>query len=92
MHTQDDIIKEVQQAAYELSIMPITSEDEGRKFIFAMAKAGLIYHFDDDAADCLREYNLPKSYLDNIQLNVNKLFDVCEDPFEQAIEARDQHN
>ena len=77
----------IRSAAYELTKMPITSEDEGRAFIFAMAKAGLMFHFDDDAEDCLREHNLPTSYVDGIQSQVNKLFEVCEDPFDHAIDA-----
>ena len=77
----------IRLAAYELTKMPITSEDEGRAFIFAMAKAGLMFHFDDDAEDCLREHNLPTSYVDGIQSQVNKLFEVCKDPFDHAIDA-----
>jgi len=77
----------IRSAAYELTKMPITSEDEGRAFIFAMAKAGLMFHFDDDAEDCLREHNLPPSHVDRIQSQVNKLFEVCKDPFDHAIDA-----
>ena len=75
------------QPAQELVKMPITSEEEAREFIFALAKAGLMFHFDDPADDCLAEYGFPKDVLDGIQSQVNKLFDVCKDPFEYAIDA-----
>ena len=75
------------QPAQELVKMPITSEEEAREFIFALARAGLMFHWDDPADDCLAEYGFPKDVLDGIQSQVNKLFDVCEDPFEYAIDA-----
>ena len=46
-----------------------------------------MFHWDDPADDCLAEYGFPKDVLDGIQSQVNKLFDVCEDPFEYAIDA-----
>lgn len=75
------------QPAQNLVKMPITSEAQARDFIFALAKAGLMFHFDDPADDCLAEYGFPKNVLDGIQSQVNKLFDVCKDPFDYAIDA-----
>ena len=75
------------QPAQELVKMTITSEEEAREFIFALAKAGLMFHFDDPADECLAEYGFPKDVLDGIQSQVDKLFEVCGDPFDHAIDA-----
>ena len=47
----------------------------------------MMFHFDDEAEDCLREYNFPKTLVDGIQSQVNKLHVVLDDPFEYAIDA-----
>ena len=67
--------------------MPITNDEEAKEFTFALAKAGLMFHFDDEAEDCLREYKFPKEVTDGIQSQVNKLSEVLYDPFKYAIEA-----
>ena len=73
--------------ARDLIEMPITDDEEAKEFTFALAKAGLMFHFDDEAEDCLREYNFPKEVTDGIQSQVNKLCKVLDDPFEYAIDA-----
>ena len=43
-----------------------------------------MYHFDDGAHDCLGDQGLTDYQLTLIERQVERLFDVCEDPFEIA--------
>ena len=43
-----------------------------REYISTLIKADLLYHFDDDAADCLRDCGLTVEQLEIIQSNVNQ--------------------
>lgn len=50
--------------------------EAGAKFIDELAARGLLYHFEDEAADCLRAHNLTNEQLEAIQHNANQLFDI----------------
>lgn len=63
---------------------PISNEDDVRKFVRALCDADLMYHFDDGAHDCLGDQGLTDYQLTLIERQVERLFDVCEDPFEIA--------
>lgn len=54
----------------------LNSFQKGAQFIDALADRGLLYHFDDEAADCLRAHNLTTEQLEAIQHNANQLFDI----------------
>lgn len=68
----------------------ITTEAEAREYIYQLHADGLLYHFDDDAADCLGHHGLTAEQLEAIEHNVAQLFDVCPDPFIYALEAVNQ--
>ncbi|MBU2952183.1 hypothetical protein [Marinobacter sp. F3R08] len=54
----------------------ITGFAEGAHYIDALVDAGLCYHFEDSAADCLRHHNLSDSQIEAIEHNVAQLFQI----------------
>lgn len=68
------------------------------QFMMDMDENDFIYHWDDDAADCLSEHGLDARMTAGIQANVNKMLEVCEklkvEPFGMAmtISRRDEHS
>lgn len=54
----------------------LTSFEDAAKYIDALAAANLIYHFEDDAADCLSAHNLTDEQIEAITYNVAQLFDI----------------
>ena len=77
------------EQAEKLATMHINDKASAKAFIFGLAQAGMLFHFDDGAHDCLRSHDLPETVLDGIQRQVNKLWEVLEDPFLYALEALD---
>lgn len=84
----DDLEEAMKMAVrYYLAYFPITDEASAKGFTLGLAHMDMMFHFDDEAEDCLREYNFPKTLVDGIQSQVNKLHVVLDDPFEYAIDA-----
>lgn len=54
----------------------IQSFEEAAAYIDALAAADLLFHFDDDAADCLSAHGLTDEQLEAITHNVAQLFEV----------------
>lgn len=54
----------------------ITRPEEAATFIDALADAGLLFHFDDDPADCLAAHNLSAERLEAIAYNVDQVMAV----------------
>ena len=75
------------EQAEKLAAMHINDKASAKAFIFGLAQAGMLFHFDDGAHDCLRSHDLPETVLDGIQSQVNKLWEVLDDPFQYAIEV-----
>lgn len=48
----------------------LTTFTEGARYIDALMAAGLCYHFDDSAADCLSDHDLSASQIEAIEYNV----------------------
>lgn len=69
----------------------ITRPEEAARFIDALADAGLLFHFDDDPADCLAAHNLSSERLEAIAHNVDQVMAVdwsgtaYECPFDYVI-------
>lgn len=65
--------------------------DDGIRYIDALHAAGLLYHFDDDPADCLAAYDLSTEQYDAIEHNSAQLADLdwrsagWDCPFEYAL-------
>lgn len=78
------------EQAEKLAAMPINDKESAKAFIFGLAQAGMLFHFDDGAHDCLRSHDLPETALDGIQRQVNKLWEVLDDPFQYAIEVTEE--
>lgn len=55
-------------------------------FIRELHSAGLLYHPEDDAADCLAHHNLPADTLATIQRNMDATFALLDDPCEVALD------
>lgn len=84
----DDLEEAMKMAVrYYLAYFPINDEASAKGFTLGLAHMDMMFHFDDEAEDCLREYNFPKTLVDGIQSQVNKLHVVLDDPFEYAIDA-----
>lgn len=68
------------------------------QFMLDMEENGFMYHWDDEAADCLSSHGLSKEMYAGIQANVNKMLEICEklkvEPFGMAmtIGRRDEHS
>lgn len=54
----------------------LTTFEDGAKYIDALAARDLLYHFEDDAADCLSAHNLSDQELEAISHNVGQLFSI----------------
>src|SRR5690554_2485164 len=54
----------------------LSTFEAGAEYIGALEEAGLLYHFDDDAADALRAHNLSQDDIEAIEHNVRQLFDI----------------
>lgn len=54
----------------------IQTADEAMLYIDSLAASDLLYHFDDDAADCLSAHQLRRHQIEAIQHNVDQLMAV----------------
>lgn len=54
----------------------ITGPEAAATYIDALAEADLLFHFDDDPADCLSAHNLSDEQIEAISHNVDQLFKV----------------
>ena len=54
----------------------LASFEDAAKYIDALAAADLLYHFEDDAADCLSAHNLSDEQIEAITHNVTQLFSI----------------
>jgi hypothetical protein len=69
----------------------ITTASEAMKYIDTLAADDLLYHFEDDASDCLSAHNLTESQIEAIEHNVRQLLSVdwagsgFECPFDYVI-------
>lgn len=68
------------------------------QFMLDMEANDFMYHWDDEAADCLSSHGLTDEMYAGIQDNVNKMLEICEklkvEPFGMAmtIGKRDEHS
>lgn len=59
---------------------PVTDYTSARAFLEALHAAGLLYHPEERAHECLRLHNLPADALDTISANMAATFDHLIDP------------
>jgi hypothetical protein len=57
-------------------VRPIQGPDSAIQFIKALHAEGWLYHFDDEAVDCLRAHNLHAPLLQAIEQNSAALADI----------------
>lgn len=67
----------------------VNSADTAKAFLAALHDAGLLFHPDDNAFDCLRHHNLPQCNLLTINCNMAACFRYLPDPCATAL---DLHN
>jgi len=73
--TNDETVVESDDFAAVLpALISVTDEATSRNFLNALFTAGLAYHPDDSAADCLSDKGLSVRYLRTIQRNVTATF------------------
>lgn len=63
---------------------PLTTPAEAEQFIRDLHAAGLLFHFDDGAADCLPNLTIEEHA--DIDARVEELFKLLDDPHELACE------
>ena len=66
----------------------IVTADDAYNYIKALHEAGLLFHFDDDAEDCLRNEGLTIKELRAVQANVDQLggVDYSDSQWEDAFD------
>lgn len=64
---------------------PVTSDYTAKAFLVALHHAGLMYHPEDRASDCLSYHHLPSADLATIQSNMSATFRFLDDPCEMAL-------
>lgn len=66
----------VKTAMNPTSKQTLKSFEDVSSFIDALAEAGLLFHFDDEPADCLRAHDLTDEQIEAIKHNVAQLSEV----------------
>lgn len=64
---------------------PVKSPKTAKGFLRALHKAGLLYHCEESARDCLDWHNLPESTLQGIEDNMHACFQYLPDPCQTAL-------
>ena len=62
-----------------------TSASTARTFLAELADAGMLFHPEEDASDCLASHNLPADKLAEIGRCMAATFDYLDDPCEDAL-------
>jgi hypothetical protein len=68
---------------------PVDAET-AEKFLAELADAELMYHPEDEAADCLSGQNIREEVIERIQINMNLSFQFLDDPCEIALRELDR--
>ncbi|WP_395175843.1 hypothetical protein [Roseibium alexandrii] len=67
-----------------------TDQVSARRFLASLANAGLMYHPEDNAADCLGHLSLANSDIAAIQTAMDTCFELLDDPCAVALEELDR--
>ncbi len=63
----------------------VNSADTAKAFLAALHDAGLLFHPDESAFDCLLHHDLPKCNLMTINCNMAACFQYLPDPCETSL-------
>ena len=64
----------------------VDSAESARAFMSELSRAGLLYHPEDSAHDCLSAHALDASTLDTIESRMRACFDYLDDPCAYGVE------
>ena len=65
---------------------PVTSSDTATAFLRALNGAGLMYHPEESAYECLEHHKLGSMALNRINFNMAQCFAFLPDPCETALD------
>jgi hypothetical protein len=71
---------------------PVTDAETAIAFLSALLDAGMLYHPDDSAADCLGDRGIAPEALDLIQTAMQAAHDHLADPSETALHLIDDRD